>query len=64
MGNVSSMLTGQASQVVTDLVTGDARTILDPTYTVPGQYCIQQDQPLPATVLGVIPKIEVRDMRK
>jgi hypothetical protein len=60
-GNVSSMLTGQSSQIVTDLVTGDARTILDPTYTVPGQYCIQQSLPYPATVLGVFPSIVVGD---
>jgi hypothetical protein len=60
-GNVSSMLTGQASQVVTDLVTGDARTYLDPTYTVPGQYCIQQSLPYPATVLGVFPSITQGD---
>lgn len=60
-GNVSSMLTGQSSQLVIDLVSGDARTWLDPTYTVPGQYCIQQSDPLPATVLGVIPNITIGD---
>lgn len=54
VGNVSSMLVGQASQLVTDLVDGDAHTFLDPTFTVPGQYCIQQSNPFPATVLGVI----------
>lgn len=61
VGNVSSMLVGQPIQVVTDLVSGDARTILDPTYTVPGQYCIQQSSPLPATILGVIPSITIGD---
>lgn len=61
VGNVSSMLTGQNNQVVTDLVDGDARTFLDPRYTVPGQYCIQQDQPLPATVLGLISDYSVGD---
>ena len=36
IGNVSSALTGQpAPQTVTDLVSADAYTILDPTYTVP-----------------------------
>jgi hypothetical protein len=45
----------------TDLVNGDAQTILDPTYTIPGQYCIEQTQPLPATILGVIPNITVGD---
>jgi hypothetical protein len=64
VGNVSSMLVGQDSQIVTDLVTGDARTYLDPTYTVPGQYCIQQDQPFPATILGVIPQVEIGDTKK
>jgi hypothetical protein len=59
VGNVSSMLTGQDNQVVTGLVSGDARTILDPTFTVPGQYCIRQSQPLPATILGVMPQFDL-----
>lgn len=54
VGNVSSMLVGQQNQRITDLVTGDARTFLDARFTVPGQYCVQQDQPLPATILGLI----------
>lgn len=57
LGNVSSMLTGQPSQVVTGLVSGDARTILTSTYTVPGQYYIQQPYPYPATILGVFPAL-------
>jgi len=61
VGNVSSMLVGQASQVVTDLVDGDARTFITSAYTVPGQYCIRQSQPLPATVLGVIPDVHIGD---
>lgn len=61
LGNVSSMLTGQDNQVVTGLTNGQGRTILDPTYTVPGQYCIQQSLPLPATVLGVVPNVTVGD---
>jgi hypothetical protein len=59
-GNVGSM----TNEVVTDLVTGDVRTILDPSYTVPGQYCIQQDLPYPATIQGVIPQIIVGDTPK
>ncbi len=39
------------------LVSGDERVIMDPLWDVPGQICIQQDNPLPATVLGVIPEI-------
>lgn len=61
IGNVSSMLTGQQSQRVTGLVTGDARTYMSPAYTVPGQYCIQQDKPYPATILGVFPAITIGD---
>lgn len=62
-GNVSGMLTGQQSQVVEDLVTGDAYTALAPTYTVPGQYCIQQNSPFPVTILGVIPDLVVGDTK-
>jgi hypothetical protein len=61
IGQVSGALSGQDSQVVTDLVTGDGVTVLDPTYTLPGQYCIQQDKPYPATILGVIPNLVLGD---
>lgn len=57
IGNVGTM----TNQLVTDLVTGDGRTIIDPLWDVPGQYCIQQSQPYPASILGVIPEIEVGD---
>jgi len=63
IGNVSSMLTGQDNQLVTGLVTGDAKIILDPTYTVPGQVCIQQSDPIPATVLGLFTTIELEGGR-
>lgn len=59
LGNVGSA----SNTVVTGLVTGDARTIVDPSWTVPGQYCIRQSKPLPATILGVIPEIEVGDTK-
>jgi hypothetical protein len=62
-GNLSSTLTGQQTQSVPTLTNGDARTYLDPTYTVPGQYCIRQNLPLPANVLGVFPAIAVGDDR-
>lgn len=65
LGAISTMLTGQLNQTVTGLVTGDARQALDPTFTVPGQYCIRQSNPLPATVLGVIPALVVeRETRR
>lgn len=59
LGNVGTM----TNQRVTDLVTGDARTIIDPLWDVPGQYCIQQTTPYPASVLGVIPEIVVGDTK-
>ena len=62
-GNVSSMLTGQDNQVVSDLVTGDARITMDPTYTIPGQVCIQQSDPIPATILGLFTTIELEASR-
>lgn len=62
-GNVSSMLTGQESQVVTGLYSGDARTFGSSPYTVPGQYCIRQSQPLPASILGVFPSLVQGDDR-
>ena len=57
------MLTGQASQVVTNLVTGDAKTILSPAYTIPGQYYIRQSNPYPATILGVFPSYTIGDTK-
>lgn len=63
VGNVSSMLTGQEAQIITGLLTGDARTFLSPAYTVPGQYCIRQSLPLPASILGVFPSVVVGDDR-
>jgi hypothetical protein len=64
IGNVSSTLTGQQSQIVTDLVNGDALTILAPTFTVFGQYCIEQPNPFPATVLGVISQLTEGDGKR
>lgn len=63
VGNVSSMLTGLpgTQQKVTDLVSGQARTYINPTNTVPGQIAIRQPNPLPATVLGVVLEVDVGD---
>jgi hypothetical protein len=60
VGNVGSA----TNAIVTDLVTGDAMTRLDPSWTVPGQYCIQQSNPFPASILGVIPQVAVGDTIK
>lgn len=64
VGQVSSMLTGQEDQVVTDLVTGEAMTNLDPTYTTTAQYYFEQPLPYPATILAVIPELTVGDTPK
>lgn len=60
VGNVGSA----SNALVTNLQTCDARTVIDGSWTVPGQYCIQQDLPFPATILGVIPEITVRGQQK
>jgi hypothetical protein len=43
------------------LITGDERIVLDPLWKVEGQVCFQQDYPLPATILAVIPEVTVGD---
>lgn len=60
IGNVGTM----SNTIVNGLVTSDARTIVDPQYDVFGQFCIQQSNPYPASVLGVVPEIEVGDTAK
>ena len=59
IGNVGK----DTNALVTDLVTGDAKQSLDPAWTVPGQYCIQQNLPYPVTILGLIPQIAVGDTK-
>jgi hypothetical protein len=62
-GAINSMQTGlqQPAQQVNGLFSGDARTRLDASYNVFGQYCIRQDNPFPATVLGVFPALTLGD---
>jgi hypothetical protein len=43
------------------LFTGDQRVVIDNNYLVDDDVCIQQDQPLPCTVLGVIPEVSIGD---
>lgn len=57
LGNVGTM----SNAVVTGLQTTDARMYVDPQWDVFGQYYVVQPNPYPATVLGVIPEIEVGD---
>jgi hypothetical protein len=46
------------------LITADERIIMDPLWDVPGQICIQVDDPLPSTVLGVVPEVVIGDTSK
>jgi hypothetical protein len=46
------------------LITKDERLIMDPLWDVPGQICLQVDDPLPVTVLGVVPEVIVGDTAK
>jgi hypothetical protein len=43
------------------LVTGDARIVVDALWDVPGQVWVQLDDPLPASILGIIPAAVVGD---
>lgn len=60
VGNVGTA----TNAVVTDLVTGDAWSTVDPAWTVPGQYSIQQSLPYPVSILGVIPQVTIGDTAK
>jgi hypothetical protein len=59
LGNVPTTSTGVAK--VTDLVNGDGRTIIDQEWDTAGNYCIQQNLPYPATILGAMPETTVGD---
>lgn len=43
------------------LFTGDERVLISPTWGVQGQIAVEQDDPLPATLLAFIPEIVVGD---
>ncbi len=47
-----------------ELFTGDQRMIIGGGWTTEAQVCIEQSWPLPATVLGVVPEIQVGDSGK
>jgi hypothetical protein len=57
--NVSS--TDNMSLSALGVMTADQRLIIDPSYNVPGQICIEQEHPFPVTVLGIIPEIVLGD---
>lgn len=43
------------------LVTGDEWVVWDPSWNIYGQLCMQTTDPLPVTILGVIPEISIGD---
>ena len=43
------------------LFVGDIRVIIGSNWNTPGQLCVQQDFPLPASVLGLIPEVVIGD---
>jgi hypothetical protein len=46
------------------LITADERIVMDPLWDVPGQICLQVDDPVPSTVLGVVPEVVIGDSQK
>lgn len=42
-------------------LTIDERVVCDPLWNVGGRVCIRQPYPLPATVLGIMPEVEIGD---
>lgn len=60
VGNVGRM----TNLPVTNLVTGDVATIIDPKYQEQGQIFVEQHKPFPATILGYIPRVAVGDTSK
>lgn len=61
IGNIPSTSTGVA--LITDLVNGDGRIIIDQEWDTAGNYCVRQTQPYPATVLAVMPEVVVGDSK-
>ena len=59
LGNIGT----QSNALVTGLVDGDGRTIIDQEWQEAGNYCIEQTLPYPATILGVMPETTVGDTK-
>jgi hypothetical protein len=66
--DMKDLIRGQVGQntniVVTDLVTGDATTTIDPKWQEAGQIYVRQPYPYPASILGVMQDITVGDTAK
>jgi len=58
---IKEMNAGAPLGTVIELVTNDERVVMDPLWDVPGQVCMQVTDPVPSTILGVIPEISVGD---
>jgi hypothetical protein len=54
-----SALVGMGSAI--PLFTGDERVVIDNQYLVDDDVCIEQDNPLPCTILGIIPEVSIGD---
>jgi hypothetical protein len=56
--NISVLMNSQIP-----LISGDARIVVDPLWDVPGQVWFQVDDPVPASVLGIIPEVVIGDTK-
>ena len=43
------------------LFTGDERVVIDNQYLLDDDVCVEQDNPLPSTILGIIPEVSIGD---
>jgi hypothetical protein len=51
----------EAMGQATELYTGDLRTVINPLWNVQGQICLELTDPLPATLLALIPEPAIGD---
>lgn len=51
--------TGEQPGYPTMLTTGDERVLIDPDWNAAGRVFVRQAHPLPATILGIIPHLEI-----
>lgn len=63
MKDFSGTISSQGVTLTNALVTEDARQPIDPLWDQDGQYYITQPNPLPATILGVVPEIKNEDRK-
>ena len=52
-------LTNQMQTLSTQLATGDERVLIDPSWNSNGRVFVRQAWPLPATIVAVVPRLEV-----